>query len=220
MSIRDVRHQHSVLSSKVQSATVGASPTLRESASLKAAPESPAASPGLPTRRSSLAERAGAGSPLKLHPTPGRVTTIGTTVPSLFSVHSDSKRATRSVISRMDDVGKIWAKNEKQKRQNKSLKRKGVRQICQYQRELTKLNRFVDDQMMQIRKNVQQDKIERDRLRLAYEVATGAKDAADTRLGQAGTRDAHDRLLSMPVPNPTVDQADIADELLVAEVEV
>ena len=46
----------------------------------------------------------------------------------------------------------------------KSLKKKGVRQISSYQRELNKLNQVVDETMMQIKKNIQKDKVDRDRL--------------------------------------------------------
>jgi len=48
----------------------------------------------------------------------------------------------------MDEVGKIWFKNERQRRQNKSLKRKGVRQIVKYQKDLNKLTRVVDEAVM------------------------------------------------------------------------
>ena len=58
---------------------------------------------------------------------------------------------------------------------------------------------------MQIRKNVQQDKIDRDRLRLAYEVATGSK-LGPKRLTLAGSDDAKNKLLAMTIPNPTIDE--------------
>lgn len=71
--------------------------------------------------------------------------------------HQTSQQSNSPVkitIQRMDEVGKIWSKNEKQKRSNKSLKRKGVRQLGNFQKKLNQLSRVVDDTMMQIRKNV------------------------------------------------------------------
>ena len=153
MSILDIKHQHSVLSSKVQSATVGESPKLKESVSLKQQLETENVSPALSFRRKSLLERSGANSPTKLSNFPGRMTTVETTQHSLFSAPSDGKRA-KPVISKMADVGKIWQRNEKQKRQNRAFKRKGVKQICQYQKECARQIRFADESLMQIRKNI------------------------------------------------------------------
>ena len=67
-------------------------------------------------------------------------------------------------MAKMDDMGCIWKSNERQRRTVKSLKKKGVRQISSYQRELNKLNQVVDETMMQIKKNIQKDKVDRDRL--------------------------------------------------------
>ena len=54
----------------------------------------------------------------------------------------------------MDDVGKIWAKNEVQRRKIRTFKRRGVRRINSYQKQLEKLNRLADETILQIRKNV------------------------------------------------------------------
>ena len=49
-----------------------------------------------------------------------------------------------STISGLDDVGKIWLMNEKAKRQNHSLKRRGIKQIRSYKKDLNKLGKFAD----------------------------------------------------------------------------
>lgn len=67
-------------------------------------------------------------------------------------------------------MGKIWVSNERQRRDNNTFKRKGLKKINKYKRELTSLGRVVDETMMQIRKNVQQDRIERDRVMMAFDI--------------------------------------------------
>lgn len=74
------------------------------------------------------------------------------------------------MISRIDDIGKIWVRNEKQRKINNSFKRKGVKEIGSYKRDLAKLSRFVDETQMQIRKNVQQAKIDSDRQKVTYDI--------------------------------------------------
>ena len=77
-----------------------------------------------------------------------------------------SRRA-ESVIPKMDDIGKIWLQNDKQKRQNKRLKRKSMRQISQYQKDLDRLGRICDEGIVQIKKNIQKDRVDRARREFA-----------------------------------------------------
>ena len=84
----------------------------------------------------------------------------------------------------------------------KSLKKKGVRQISSYQRELNKLNQVVDETMMQIKKNIQKDKVDRDRLT-----------AMSRTTKKQSTARIKDMLKMLPLPNPTIDGELVPSEL-------
>ena len=64
----------------------------------------------------------------------------------------------------MDNVGKIWLQNEKQRSQTRRLKNKGVRTIRKYNKSLDKISNTVDAISLQIRKNLQKDKIDKMKL--------------------------------------------------------
>ena len=60
-----------------------------------------------------------------------------TTNPSLFSVAPlqtsyASQNTHSSILAKMDDVGRIWRSNDRERRTNKSLKRKGLSCINNY----------------------------------------------------------------------------------------
>ena len=59
-----------------------------------------------------------------------------------------------SMIPNMDNVGKIWLKNEKERRENRSLKRKGLREIKRYKKSLDKLSDTVNHSITEIKKNL------------------------------------------------------------------
>ena len=64
----------------------------------------------------------------------------------------------------MDNVGKIWLQNEKQRSQTRRLKNKGLRTIRKYNKSLDKISNTVDAISLQIRKNLQKDKIDKMKL--------------------------------------------------------
>ena len=61
-------------------------------------------------------------------------------------------------INGMSEIGQIWKSNDQQKKVNKKLKKNGKSQIRKYMNSLSKLDKEVDQTMLQIRRNMQQDK--------------------------------------------------------------
>ena len=61
-------------------------------------------------------------------------------------------------IAGMSEIGRIWKENQKQKKSNRKLNRQGKGQIRQILNQYSKIDKKVDETMLQIRRNLQQSK--------------------------------------------------------------
>ena len=59
-------------------------------------------------------------------------------------------------IKGLEEVGSIWQQNEKQRKENKKLNRIGKRTITNFNRNLSRLNKQVDKELLTIKKNLKE----------------------------------------------------------------
>ena len=108
----------------------------------------------------------------------------------------DPPKVKSRTIKEIDDIGKIWAKNEKNKRGTRSLKTKGIREFKSYQRNLNQLSKVVDESLHQIRKQMQQNKVNHVRY------------LAHTKSYPSTQHSLESIKQSLPLPKQTIDQYD------------